>query len=148
MLCPWHCSDSGPWKAQCHPALPPPCFPVLPFSRRTHPGLSGGFLEGRERGERTRSWPPLLALPVGFHSGLRSRGGGQSGCRMSPHTRARQKLGRPPTSELSMLLMSAQCPVCAPAPSFKDRRPPHAPRKVVQAVFTACSPPASPPLLT
>lgn len=116
MLCPWHRSNYDPWRPDAvHPALL--CFPcvVLSCDRRIHSGLSSDFPEGRERErekENAVGHPSLLCQWVS----IRGSGGGEVGraavtCQHThTHTQS-QKFGRPPTSELSMLLMSAQCPV-------------------------------------
>lgn len=52
---------------------------------------------------------------------------------ISPHTSC-QKLGCPPTSDISLLLISAKCPVCSSTATC-----PHALREVVQAVFSHAS---------
>lgn len=99
-------TQGGPMP--CTP--PPPCFPcvVLSCDRRTHSGLSSGFLEGRER---ECSWPSPPCCTSGFPFGVEELGRwAERVSHVTTHTRC-QKLGRPPTSELSMLLMSAQCSV-------------------------------------
>lgn len=76
------------------------------------------------------------AVPRGFQSGFGELGRWAEPCRIHTHTHPRrQKLGPPPTSELSMLLISAKCPVC---PQHLCQRTAAAPRSARSSGL--CSP--------
>lgn len=98
---------------------------------KTHSGLSSGFPGGAGW---VCGWgsPSVTGQVVGFCSGSGELGRWAERVSSPLTTLHRQKLGPPPTSELSMLLMLPSVP-CAPAPSQ------NALCKVVQAVLAACS---------
>lgn len=132
-----HCPQCPLWvrpmEAQCPPVpcLPlPPCFPccfVVTMIVKTHSRLSSGF-SGRLR-ERACSLGCSCRCTPGFHSRVGELGRWAEQCHLSPHTHACthtrcQELGLPPTSELSMLLISAKCPVYSRhLPQGSDARP-------------------------
>lgn len=102
-------------EAQCPPVPglpPPPCFPCLvAVIVKTHSGLSSGF-SGRLR-ERAHAFSCSHHCTRGFHSGVGELGRWAEQCHISPHTHTVRNLAFPPTSELSMLLLSAKYPVCS-----------------------------------